>query len=185
MSGCSRPGIYPPKNEFSKFTATFLQLQTRYGCHSEISPEGTLIMAGMTAAKRFIIRISLITGSTLATIIGAQSLAALDSGQFSSDSTSSNPPSLPPTSIQTQPTEENTEKTDIMPRQAAPNIVILRRPGQTSSIGGNSSESGSSTAITGVTVQPPSPVQVAPPPAVVVQQVGSGGVSAPSTRPSR
>jgi hypothetical protein len=47
----------------------------------------------MTTAKRFLIRTSLITGSTLATILGAQNLAVLDlSSNSSVDTTSADQP---------------------------------------------------------------------------------------------
>lgn len=141
-------------------------------------------MSGMTATKRFIIRTSLITGSTLATILGAQSLAALDTSLFATNANANTPatnPAAPMALPETvtvavpSPTSE--------PRQAEPSIVILRRTGQTTT---STTAQASSAPV--VSIQPPAPVQVQAPAPVVVQQGGSSTVvqaPAPSSRPSR
>lgn len=45
--------------------------------------------SGMNSTKRFLVRTSLITGSTIATIVGAQSLATLDINTNSDQATNS------------------------------------------------------------------------------------------------
>ncbi|MCB9437645.1 MAG: hypothetical protein H6673_11770 [Anaerolineales bacterium] len=139
-------------------------------------------MSGMTATKRFIIRTSLITGSTLATIFGAQSLAALDTHLFATNANANTtaPMALPQSVTVAAPSPTSA------PRQAEPSIVILRRQGQSSSSTTTQAASGSSAPV--VSIQPPAPMQVQAPAPVIVQQQGAPVVvqaPAPSSRPSR
>lgn len=145
----------------------------------------------LNATKRFAVRMSLVTGSTLATIIGAQSLALFDAQAFSTqltpdaanvasqtvNNTVDAAPAIAPTLfITTHPTT-----TTDNPLPAAPNITILRHSGQTTPI----------TAPTTASAQiaPPAPVQIAPPAPVVVQapapQMAQQAAPAPApiTRP--
>ncbi|HYO89127.1 MAG TPA: hypothetical protein VER79_10785 [Candidatus Limnocylindrales bacterium] len=70
--------------------------------------------SGMTQSKRFAVRLSLVTSSTVAMIIGAQSLATLDQ-------------------VNAAPADNNTTAiTQIVTiAQAAPSITILRHAGTT------------------------------------------------------
>lgn len=140
-------------------------------------------MSGMTATKRFIIRTSLITGSTLATIFGAQSLAALDTHLFATNASANTSSPAAPVALPQSVTIATPSPTS-EPRQTEPSIVILRRPGQTTT---QALSSASSAPV--VAIQPPAPVQVQAPVPVVVQQQGAPVViqapSAPSSRPSR
>ena len=123
-------------------------------------------MSGMNRSKRFIVRTTLITGSTLATIIGAQSLALLDQDQIADLTATPEPitvqaPAQEPTPS-LNPTAESPTATAA---QAAPNIAILRHPGQPTG------QSAATTANQPVNtaIQPPNPVQIAPPDPVIVQ----------------
>lgn len=98
--------------------------------------------AGLNSTKRFLVRLSLITSSTIATIVGAQSLAVMDRPSVPQQNmVVSNGPTVP---------------------QAPPSIVILRHPGQ---IALNDTQSA---AQLGVVVQPPQAITIAPPSPVIV-----------------
>lgn len=140
-------------------------------------------MSGMTATKRFIIRTSLITGSTLATIFGAQSLAALDTQLFATNANANTADPAAPMTLPQSVTVAAPSPTS-EPRQAEPSIVILRRQGQSST----TTQAASSSSAPVVSIQPPAPIQVQAPAPVVVQQQGAPVVvqaPAPSSRPSR
>ncbi len=119
-------------------------------------------MANADRARKMLIRTALVTSTTIATLVGAQNLAMLDSRQIeqlitptaqqvmtqSPASTSAAVPTL---------TQAPTFEID----HVAPGITILRRPGQTGAV---------QSADTQVTdIQPPNPVQLAAPEPVVVQ----------------
>jgi hypothetical protein len=146
--------------------------------------------AKFTSTKRFAVRLSLVTGSTLATIIGAQSLASLDkqAGAVPDPTTPmvSDPQlqssfstiggQLPKSSDVTN-TENNSSVI-----HAAPTITILRRPGQV----------GASAASSTTSIKPPTPIQIAPPEPIIVQAPSAppvvvqaaGAAPAPASRPS-
>jgi hypothetical protein len=134
----------------------------------------------MTSTKRFAVRLSLVTGSTLATIIGAQSLAALD-----------RQPTVTPTSAvenaadllladnaQHLPLLTSTAVNDpsVVTVYAAPSITILRHPSQSSTSGASSQTASSAT-----TIQPPAAEQIASAP-VTSQQSAPSQWSAPQAR---
>jgi hypothetical protein len=94
----------------------------------------------LTTSKRFLVRLSLVTGSTMATIIGAQSLASLDlqsTGQTAVEA------ALP---VDTSTAAE-----------VAPTITIIRHDGDDDVISVDEDDTASA-----VTIAPPSPVQVVP-----------------------
>jgi hypothetical protein len=101
----------------------------------------------MTPPKRFAVRSALVTGTTLATIIGAQALASYDAASFSK---------TPPAVIQPQFAGSIQSYTEVP--AVAPNIVILRHAGQTTQQGSPSIVNPQVAVI-----QPPNPVQVAAP----------------------
>ncbi|HEX3053804.1 MAG TPA: hypothetical protein VHP83_24305 [Aggregatilineaceae bacterium] len=98
--------------------------------------------AGLNSTKRFLVRLSLITSSTIATIVGAQSLAVMDR------------PAVPQQNL--------VVSNDTTVPQAPPSIVILRHPGQTAL------NSAQSVTQSGAVVQPPQPITIAPPSPVIV-----------------
>lgn len=104
--------------------------------------------AGLNSTKRFLVRLSLITSSTMATMVGAQSLAVMD---------------RQPDNISVPQPNVVVSNNTAVP-QAPPSIVILRHPGQAST----ASNSAQPAAQTGVVVQPPQPVTIAPPSPVIV-----------------
>jgi hypothetical protein len=121
----------------------------------------------LTSSKRFLVRVSLVTGSTLATIIGAQSLAALNN-----QDTNTTPPTAPRSSPlgltnQVMPTLALTPGATAV--HAAPSITILRRPGQTNAQNANSTNGGLQPQSAGIVIAPPVPVQIALPEPVVVE----------------
>ncbi len=147
---------------------------------------------GMTSTRRFIVRLSLVTGSTLATIIGAQSLASFDGQALVTGGTAeaASPvqafipeaaaPELQPTQNINVPEASSgqfaADQSGIV--HAPPAITILRHPGQATTTAASSSAA--------VQIQPPSPVEVAPPPPVVVQAPAQVVVqpSAPAAAPA-
>jgi hypothetical protein len=114
----------------------------------------------MTSSKRFAVRTALVTGTTLATIIGAQALASLDETAFSKTP----PASVAPAEISAQANSAPVFSTTPQAPAAAPNIVILRHASKRSSVTApvpqtNTGASNSQAVI----IQPPNPVQVAAP----------------------
>ena len=87
---------------------------------------------GLNTQKRFLVRLSLVTGSTLATIIGAQGLLALDSqiaaAQAQVIPVTASDPTLNTTSSAQAAAGQTTAN------QAAPGFVIVRRNGEVDSI---------------------------------------------------
>ena len=123
----------------------------------------------MTSTKRFAVRTALVTSTTLATILGAQALASLDE-------TARAQPAPPPVVAPAETTA------------AAPNIVILRHASAPElSFKTQAPAQPSSSNTVAVQIQPPNPVQVAPPQPVVQQQAAAAqpAPSAPVTRSSR
>lgn len=118
----------------------------------------------MTSTKRFSVRLALVTSSTVAMIVGAQTLATLDVVNAA------------PASVDTT---QNTTTQATVP-QAAPQITILRHAAPALTF----------QARTGTTTTT-APAQVAarptmqPPVAVVVPQSSQMSMSIPTTRSSR
>ena len=125
---------------------------------------------GMTSTKRFVVRTAMVTGTTLATIFGSQSLAAFDQA----NNTVSEEP------INTQPNNTilvlPTETTSFDAPAVAPSIVILRHQGE------QSATVPAQTVTQPNRIAPPSPVQIAPPQPVIQQVIAP---SVPITRSSR
>lgn len=123
----------------------------------------------LTSTKRFAVRLSLVTGSTVATIIGAQSLAALDQRPASTPDTA-----FPvinqdvPQTVKALPSVDiPAVKTPDQPAaHAAPLITIVRHPGQASSTVSAQVQASSSGP---VAIKPPDPVRIAPPDPIIVQ----------------
>ncbi len=125
----------------------------------------------MTSTRKFAVRLSLVTGSTLAAIIGAQSLAALDNQAAASPNTdvAAMANLLLADNAQHLPLLASTATNDpsVATVYAAPNITILRHPGQSAMT--NTSSNNQTASTTASAIQPPSAVQIAPPSAVTVQ----------------
>ncbi len=124
--------------------------------------------SGMTPAKRFLVRMSLVTGSTLATIVGAQSLIALDGPAFSKNGSLASP------SAAVIPASGSTLPVQVAP----PSIIILGSSGQPQTA--LSTISGGHNPQSLPAVQPPRPVVIVPPSPVVVS-----APAMPMTRSSR
>ncbi|MBI1276658.1 MAG: hypothetical protein GC179_00885 [Anaerolineaceae bacterium] len=130
--------------------------------------------SGMTPLKRFAVRATLVVGSTMATIVGAETLATLDIKP-----TSILPANPADTAVIT-PAIEST-KTVI---SSAPTIVIIRHSPVNNPVP-------KVTNSTPINIQPPRPITIVqPPPVVIVQssspaQVQSQAPSQPSTQSSR
>lgn len=140
----------------------------------------------LTTPKRIAVRTALVTGTTLATVLGAQALVSLDEAALSQ----STPAAVVPADLTTQSANEvfvlQPAATSSVPA-AAPNIVILRHAGSQGSASQPAVQSSVTTGSTpNVAIQPPNPVQVAPP-SPVVQQVApiAAAQPAPRTRSSR
>jgi hypothetical protein len=143
----------------------------------------------MTAPKRIAVRIALATGSTFATILGAQSLAVQQQAQWAADATPTDTaqPASQPTMIPTVAAQAPT----LVIQHAAPNIVILRQPGQPGTV----TQQAAPAQTAPIAIVPPSPVQAAAPPPVVVQSQpqtvyvpapsSGGGSSGGSSQPSQ
>jgi hypothetical protein len=121
-------------------------------------------MANTDRTRKLIVRTALVTSSTFATIIGAQSLATLDAQQFgqtvqdtqinlAADSV------LPPDSVVVARVAPN-----IVGIRVAPNITILRQPDSASATVNASSG-------TNANIQPPVPEQIIASQAIIQEQV--------------
>jgi hypothetical protein len=129
--------------------------------------------AKLTSTKRFAVRLSLVTGSTLATIIGAQSLASIDKLL-----TATPDPAVAVPQVQPDLSSAAPDLSGVTPAadaaHVAPSITILRRPGQA---GANTTSN--------VNIQPPAPVQITAPDPVIVQAPSAPVVvQAPAAAPA-
>lgn len=129
-------------------------------------------MASSDNARKLLVRTALVTGSTVATLFGAQTLALMDAQTFSQILT---PEAVtnPAETVAQQDIIEISPTTQVVIQRAAPSVTILRRPGTT---GAQAAAPQTSTA--GMVIQPPSPVVLAAPAPVIVQQAGSQVASA-------
>ena len=135
----------------------------------------------LTTTKRFAVRLSLVTGSTLATVIGAQSLASLNKPLTAT------PDPVLPAAVEPQLQSAETvapalevrddaqqvlipASATAVPVHAAPVITVLRHAGQPSA----AVQSGQAQpyAPSNVAIKPPDPVQLAAPAPVIVQAPG-------------
>ncbi|MBZ0316832.1 MAG: hypothetical protein K8L91_10480 [Anaerolineae bacterium] len=135
----------------------------------------------MTPARRFIVRTSLVTGSTIATIVGAQSLALLDlQATTQADAVA-------------EPTQAvNTEVVNVEPTiitESAPSITIIRRPANqtTANVAPAVSSNPSSVNTTASGSTPTNQVtsQIMPPNPIQSQPVTISMPQQPTTRSSR
>ncbi|MBL8145964.1 MAG: hypothetical protein JNL34_06235 [Anaerolineae bacterium] len=129
--------------------------------------------SGMTSNKRFAVRLSLVTTSTLALIMGAQSLATLDTVNAAAAATEH--------SAGATVTNTAASTTETVIANAAPQITILRHAAPSITIQAHDSTASttatkSSTAAAPATMQPPVPVVVSS---------SSQSFSIPMTRSSR
>ncbi|GAB4575159.1 MAG: hypothetical protein Kow0077_25300 [Anaerolineae bacterium] len=139
--------------------------------------------SGLTPQKRFMVRLSLVTGSTLATIVGAQSLIALDAPPEPVDGLNVPAVVIPEPDV-AAPQQQATPLQGLLPvptgesaqpslsptvSNAAPAITILRHPPAQSAPVTAGVPATSSTSPQQVSIQPPAPVELAPPAPVVVQ----------------
>jgi hypothetical protein len=156
----------------------------------------------LTSTKRFAVRMSLVTGSTLATIIGAQSLSSLDKHTPAVTDPAvpvidPQPPdlprALPATTIDAAPAKTlvpTSTDSDPAAVHAAPQITILRHPGQANSVGEVTPQSAPTqpSAMASASIKPPAPVEVAPPAPIIVQapaaQVVGPAPAAPAPAPA-
>ena len=115
-------------------------------------------MANMDRSKKLLVRTALVTGSTVATLIGAQSLALLDQRSFAVEAQTAAVPTVEAVQLQ-----QATATTEII--HEAPSIVILR--GSTAQ---QATAVPAATNNTTTVILPPSPQVAASSPVVVQQQ---------------
>ncbi|RMG79378.1 MAG: hypothetical protein D6712_19770 [Chloroflexi bacterium] len=169
-------------------------------------------MANSDRGRKLLIRTALVTGSTVATLFGAQNLAVLDQntfGNFEDNATDAATTIQLPEATQAvdsavlpdAATGENSTA-NIMPTptqvlRTSPNIVVLRQPGQPQVVQNNQGTGQTNSAApvqVNTSIQPPAPVVQAPPapqvvqapaPVVVQQQAVPAPQPAPAPRPAR
>lgn len=124
---------------------------------------------GMTSTKRFMVRTAMVTGTTLATIFGSQSLAAFDQANSTT--------SVEPINVESSNTTFAfpTGSTAIDAPAVAPGIIILRHESE-------ASVAVPTQTITQSRITPPNPVQVVPAQQSIQSVVAP---SVPRTRSSR
>jgi hypothetical protein len=144
---------------------------------------------GMNSTRRFFVRLSLVTGSTLATIVGAQGLALFENqtpasqavlpaaGSVTTEMAQVTKGSGQPLVIRSSGSLPGQFQTGIAGDapvvRAAPSITILRRSGQTSAVNGSAS------ANPQTAIQPPAPVTLADPNPIIVQSPGQTVIQQP------
>lgn len=97
-------------------------------------------MTRMTTPNRFGIRLALVTGTTVATIVGAQTLASLDATAFSQNDIPAQisapsevlPAESDPSLIYTPPLDEQINGVNTPATNASPNIAIIRHSSERS-----------------------------------------------------
>jgi hypothetical protein len=122
--------------------------------------------SGLNTQKRFLVRLSLVTGSTLATIIGAQGLLALDgqiaTAQAQVTTVTASDPVLNTNQAQTaadQAATSQNSSTQTATGQAAPGFVVIRRNGEVDSIQNGQVQ----------VIRPPQPSELAAPAPQIIQ----------------
>lgn len=136
-------------------------------------------MASSDNARKLLVRTALVTGTTVATLFGAQTLALMDTQTFSEI--------LTPEAV-TNPADTFAEPdifvvsptTTVTIQRAAPSVTILRRPGSTVTDAQATAPQSNGTSLV---IQPPSPVVLAAPAPVIVQQAGGQQVASSGPAP--
>ena len=131
---------------------------------------GTNFMANPNQGRKLLVRTALVTGATVATLIGAQSLSMLDASGLESEAAAGSPSVEKVTT-----TGEVIAAPQGETRHAAPSVIVLRRPGQPMGAAGAGSGS--------ITIQPPNPVQLRNPDPVIMTQPSSGSGSGTASQP--
>jgi len=116
-------------------------------------------MANMDRSKKLLVRTALVTGSTVATLIGAQSLALLDQRSFAVEAQTAAVPTVEAVQLQ-----QATATTEII--HEAPSIVILRGSTAQQATAVPAAATNNTTTV----ILPPSPQVAASSPVVVQQQ---------------
>lgn len=133
-------------------------------------------MANMDRPKKMLVRTAFVTGTTMATLLGAQTLALLDQRSLTPPSSGSLE-TIPPSPLVVA-TAQPADTSPAALLHVAPSIVILREPGQAAVNNGQLTSAQPSAAQSStVAIQPPSPVQLSAPAPIIVQQPGGGGQS--------
>jgi len=141
--------------------------------------------SGMTSAKKMVVRTALVTGSTMAVVVGAQSLIGLDLQKATSAQVQNNQIADSPTVAQPPTSVAAPEKTIV---SAPPNIVILRHSSEQNSSTTAAQTSNSAPVIhqsvAPVSIQPPNPVAI-PQQQMTIQQPSASTMFVPTTRSTR
>ncbi|MBL8132886.1 MAG: hypothetical protein JNL42_13585 [Anaerolineae bacterium] len=136
--------------------------------------------------RKLLVRTALATGVTVATLIGAQNLAIMDSARFAAATpTGDTQLILVPRTQQNVLTNDTLQQPTVV-RNVAPNLVILRQSGS-----GSAAPVASPTAgqLVSGGITPPNPVALSAPDPVLVQQPGQvivvqgGGSAAQPVQP--
>ncbi len=138
---------------------------------------------GMTTGKKLIVRTSLFTGSTLAVIVGAQTLVGVDLQKAAATLQPQNNQIAESSTTVQLPTENVISTQTII--STAPNIVVLRHPSQASTSSSSAPVIQHQTAAP-ISIQPPNPVAV--PQQTIIQQApgqSQSSVFVPTTRSTR
>jgi hypothetical protein len=140
-------------------------------------------MVNTDRARKLLVRSALVTGSTIATLVGAQNLAMLDASQFQQLTSVDLSPSavtqdvqveivevVPPTLAETSmpPVVEPSQPTATnVITHAVPSITVLRQSGNPGAVISNTNSNAGSSAP--IVIQPPVASLMATPAPVVVQ----------------
>lgn len=118
-------------------------------------------MANPDRARKLLVRSALVTSATIATFVGAQNLAMLDTARIEALFTPSPEAVVNPLPEVTTPIPVIHSAPDLAIQQAPPSIIILRRSGQAAVNPGSSGA---------MVIQPPAPSELSAPAPVIVQQ---------------
>lgn len=143
-------------------------------------------MPPMDRPKRMLVRTSLVAGSTVATLIGAQTLITVDQQNPAlNTSTTQIEVQLQSTSIPQQAQPTATLIVRALPIinivHVAPSISIVRQPGQVNNQAAQTIAAQPTGVPAQAVIQPPSPVVIAPPAPIIVQQQSSGSQASGSS----
>lgn len=155
-------------------------------------------MAPMDRPKRMLVRTSIVAGSTVATLIGAQTLITVDKQNPNLNGSASTVEiQVQNTAIPQQPLPTATQVIRALPTiniiHAAPSITIVRQAGRASNQPAETVAAQPTAVIAQAVIKPPAPVEIAPPAPIIVQQPSSsqasgsssgGGQSAPAPAPA-
>lgn len=124
-------------------------------------------MANPNQGRKLMVRTALVTGATVASLMGAQSLALMDKAALAAAEFTPSPEVAAASPILNETPIAAKTAPNITIQRAAPSVIILRHPGQPAPSTGKTS---ARPAPKNTVIQPPVPAQISAHDPVIVSQ---------------